>query len=328
MPRQVSGSEVLDALLAPVEPAWAGELVVVDGPPDPAPERIARARERLATTPCALLGAAGWPASHPATVLLDAIAGDEEELATMAATFEACPTASLALALHLRGTEGLDVGPALVAESALYSALQGGPEHRAWRAATPIREPRAGDDAPRVRVERHGDELHVTLTRPHVRNALDVRMRDELLDALAIARADPALRLHLRGDGEAFCSGGDLDEFGTRPDPASAHLVRLRRSIGAVLHELAERTTVHVHGPCAGSGVELAAFAGRVVADEGAALLLPELRMGLVPGAGGTVSLPRRIGRQATMRLALLARPIDATEALALGLVDEIGGMI
>ncbi|MFN8019336.1 MAG: enoyl-CoA hydratase/isomerase family protein [Acidimicrobiales bacterium] len=175
-----------------------------------------------------------------------------------------------------------------------------------------------------MRAERRGDELRVTLTRPAARNALDVRMRDELLDALAVAVAAPELQVVVDGEGEAFCAGGDLDEFGTRPDVSTAHLVRLRRSLGAVLLALAPRTTVLVHGPSAGSGVELAAFAGRVVAQPDATFLLPELRMGLVPGAGGTVSLPRRIGRHATMGLCLAAGPIDAAAAVALGLVDEI----
>ncbi|MEZ5183244.1 MAG: enoyl-CoA hydratase/isomerase family protein [Acidimicrobiales bacterium] len=332
MPRQAPGSEVLDALLAPVEPEWAGELVVVEGPPAADAEHLAehlpRAARRRATLPGVLIGAEGWPVDHPATPLLDAVAADADDLDAMVATFERSPTASTALALHLRGTEHLDVGAALVAESALYSALQAGPEHQAWREATPVRAPRAGDDGPRVTVERAGADLHLTLTRPHVRNALDARMRDELLDALGVARADPTLAVALRGEGDVFSSGGDLDEFGTRSDPATAHLIRLRRSIGAVLDELRDRTTVHLHGACAGAGVELAAFAGHVVAAPGTTLLLPELAMGLVPGAGGTVSLPRRIGRHATMRVALLGRPIDAGDAVGLGLVDEIGGMI
>jgi enoyl-CoA hydratase/carnithine racemase len=221
------------------------------------------------------------------------------------------------------------VADGLVAESALYSALQAGPEHRAWRAATPVahRPGADGDDddsGERVRVERVGDQLRIALARPERRNALDVAMRDQLLAALAIAEADPDLHVVLGGDGPSFCAGGDLDEFGTAPDPATAHLVRLRRSVGAALHRLATRTTVHVHGANAGSGVELAAFAGRVVAGPDATFVLPELAMGLVPGAGGTVSLPRRIGRHRTAWLALTGRPVDAATARAWGLVDAV----
>ncbi len=81
-----------------------------------------------------------------------------------------------------------------------------------------------------------------------------------------------------------------------------------------------------VHGACVGAGVELPAFAARVVAREDATFELPELSMGLVPGAGGTVSLPRRIGRQRTAWLCLTGARIDARAALAWGLVDEVGG--
>jgi enoyl-CoA hydratase/carnithine racemase len=79
-----------------------------------------------------------------------------------------------------------------------------------------------------------------------------------------------------------------------------------------------------VHGACVGAGVELPAFAARVVARADARFWLPELGLGLVPGAGGTVSLPRRIGRQRTAWLALSGRPIDARTALAWGLIDEV----
>src|SRR5207237_914460 len=74
----------------------------------------------------------------------------------------------------------------------------------------------------------------VTLSRPDVHNAFNARMREELLDALAVAAADPSITsVVLDGDGPSFCSGGDLDEFGTAPDPATAHLVRVARSAGA-----------------------------------------------------------------------------------------------
>ncbi len=66
----------------------------------------------------------------------------------------------------------------------------------------------------------------------------------------------------IRGAGPAFCSGGDLAEFGTAPDPSTAHLVRLRHSAGQLLHDLADRVTAHIHGACVGAGIELPAFAG------------------------------------------------------------------
>jgi enoyl-CoA hydratase/carnithine racemase len=82
--------------------------------------------------------------------------------------------------------------------------------------------------------------------------------------------------------------------------------------------------TAHVKGHCIGAGVELPAFAGQIIADPDTTFSLPELRMGLIPGAGGTVSLPRRIGRQRTLQLALSGEPIDVATAHDWGLVDEV----
>ena len=102
---------------------------------------------------------------------------------------------------------------------------------------------------------------------PAVRNALDTAMRDQLVEALQLASIDDSIaEVHLRGEGPTFCAGGDLDEFGSRPDPATAHLVRILQSAGRAIDVVADRVTAHVHGACRGSGVELPAFAGRVVA--------------------------------------------------------------
>jgi len=316
--------DLVEALDAPGEPEVAASVAVVDASPSGLdPLRLRAAVDRLALLPCVVVAAPGAAWSEELAELTDAACADDGELADITAATEATPLAAMALALHLRAAVRRSTVDGLVEESALYSALQAGPEHRAWRSATPARRHDEVGSA-RVRVERAGSELRVTLCRPGVRNALDVRMRDELLAALAIAEADPELGVVLRGEGPCFCAGGDLDEFGTAPDPATAHLIRLRRSIGAVLHRLAARTTVELHGGCAGSGVELAAFAGRVVAHPDTTLTLPELGLGLVPGAGGTVSIPRRVGRHRTAWLALTRRPITAGIARSWGLVDEI----
>ena len=158
-----------------------------------------------------------------------------------------------------------------------------------------------------------------------MRNALDTAMRDQLVEAFELARVDDSIvEVHLRGDGPSFCAGGDLDEFGERPDPATAHLVRMLQSVGRAIDHVATRVTAHVHGACRGSGVELPAFAARVVAAPDASFGLPEVSLGLIPGAGGTVSLPRRIGRHRTAWLALTGQAIDAPTARAWGLVDEV----
>lgn len=248
-----------------------------------------------------------------------------DDLDAVVAAIEANPQAATSLAVLLRTGDSRSVAEGLVAESAAYGVLQAGAEFAAWRAAHPPRH-REQPGGPVVGVTRTGDVLHVELRRPAVRNALDAQLRDELAEALRLALTDPALRVELRGAGPAFCAGGDLDEFGTRDDPATAHLIRMSRNLGWLIHQLHDRIRVHTHGPCVGSGIELPAFAGCVVADADATFSLPEVSLGLIPGAGGTVSIPRRIGRRRTALLAYRAQPIDAATALEWGLIDQIRG--
>jgi len=234
------------------------------------------------------------------------------------------PVAGTTLALLLRTSARQPIPEAVVAESAAYSALQAGEEFRAWRAARPRRPAAAGDGvSDRLRTEQSGDTLRITLTRPLRRNAVDYRMRDALAAVLA-GPATTAARIELRGDGPDFCAGGDLDEFGTRPDPAQAHLIRLTRSPALLLHGVADRTVAYLHGACLGAGIELPAFAGRVVAAPDTRIGLPEITLGLIPGAGGSASLPRRIGRWRTAFLALTGDPVTADVARRWGLVDAI----
>jgi hypothetical protein len=271
--------------------------------------------------PAVVVAAAG-PTPDPGAGGADVVAdGDDVDLLRTAVGHN--PQAATALAVLLRGADTRSAAEGLHAESAVYGVLQAGSEFARWRGAHPIRN-RATVGGPPVVVHRDGSRLELVLSRPAVRNALDASMRDALAAALLAALDDEAVHVELRGEGGSFCSGGDLDEFGTRPDPATAHLVRLARSPGWLLHQLAARTHVVVHGPCRGSGVELPAFAGRVTAHPDATFALPEVAMGLIPGAGGTVSLVRRIGRHHTARLALTGRVIDAPTARAWGLVDEV----
>jgi enoyl-CoA hydratase/carnithine racemase len=186
-----------------------------------------------------------------------------------------------------------------------------------------VRERSAEEGSP-VRCWRDGTTLHIALSRPDVHNAFDARMRDALIDALAAGAATDIETIELAGDGPSFCSGGDLDEFGSFPDPATAHVVRLQRSAARAIAAVADRVVARVHGACIGSGIELPAFAAKVVAQPDTVIALPEVGFGLVPGAGGTVSLPRRIGRHRTAWLALSGARIDATTAHAWGLVDAI----
>ncbi len=150
-------------------------------------------------------------------------------------------------------------------------------------------------------------------------------MRDAVTEALTLAIVDDTItQVRLRGAGPSFCSGGDLDEFGLFLDPATAHVSRLTRSPARLAHLLRDRLVVELHGACMGAGIELPAFAGTVIAARDTVISLPELVVGLIPGAGGTVSIPRRIGRHRTALLALTAARIDAATAHAWALIDVI----
>jgi Enoyl-CoA hydratase/isomerase len=306
-------AEVAEIAASPLAADLVDDVVVVDL------REMGPTGERASTLPCVVVGITGSD-DHPAGVA-DVVVADEAAAEPVVAAARASPIAATALVLHLRASEHLPVPDALVAESAVYSLLQAGPEHRRWLAARPPRPTRENSDE-RVRVTRRGRTVHVALARPAVRNAVDGAMQQALVDALAaVGDGDEVL---LTGDGPVFSAGGDLAEFGTLADPASAHLLRLRRSPARALARVAERTTVVVQGACHGAGVELPAFAHQVVARPGTTFTLPEVTMGLVPGAGGTASLPRRIGRQRTAWLAITGAALDATTAQRWGLVDEI----
>jgi enoyl-CoA hydratase/carnithine racemase len=235
------------------------------------------------------------------------------------------PLAGRVLSRLLRITEHLPFDDALYVESLAYSTLLGGPDFAAWRAARTRPLAATETQAPRVKLERRLDALVLCLSRPARRNAFDARMRDELVDALQFALDDPsAPEVTLTGAGPAFSSGGDLDEFGTTPDVATAHAIRTLQSPARLVHRLRGRVTAHLHGACVGAGIEVPAAAGRVHAAPDSWFCLPELGMGLIPGAGGTATIPRRIGRQRTLYMALTGAPVDARTALEWGLVDAI----
>lgn len=215
----------------------------------------------------------------------------------------------------------------VVTESLAYSTLQAGPEFARWLTERgPAQVPVLPDP---VLAERDGNRLAVRFNRPQRHNAFSTDARAALLEALEVARLDPSVdEVVLAGNGRSFCSGGDLAEFGSFDDPASAHLARTRHSPALVLDELTarlgRRCRALVHGQVLGSGLEMAAYCGRVISTPDAVFGLPELNLGLIPGAGGTVSVTRRIGRWRTMFLVLSGCTIDAPTALDWGLVDAI----
>jgi enoyl-CoA hydratase/carnithine racemase len=218
--------------------------------------------------------------------------------------------------------------PAVVTESLAYSTLQAGPEFARWLADRgPATVP---DIAEPIQAHRHGDTLHIAFNRPQRHNAFSTDARAALLEALAVAQLDSSIdEVVLTGNGPSFCSGGDLDEFGTFTDPASAHLARTRYSpalaLDAITARLGAACRARVHGQVLGSGLEMAAFCGRIDAAPDTVFGLPELSLGLIPGAGGTISVTRRIGRWRTAYLVLSGQTIDTPVAVSWGLVDPVG---
>lgn len=255
-----------------------------------------------------------------------AAAAAQENVDPLIARVERTPIAATVLMHLLRATEGISIESALIAESLAYSTLQAGPEFRAWLAANRSLAPaQHSDQGPAVIVERDGDSLRLALNRPSLRNAMTVEMRDALIEALNLVVDDGTIRdVEISGRGKCFSTGGDLTEFGSFPDPATAHIVRSLALPGRLLARCANRVRARLHGACVGSGMELPAFAHRVIATGDAWFQLPELEFGLIPGAGGCVSIPRRIGAARTAWMILSGKRIDARRAREWGLVDEI----
>jgi enoyl-CoA hydratase len=290
----------------------------------PWPEREAIV-EWLSRQTCPVVGITADGIDHPQAFACDLVA-DAEEAGDIVKNIESAPLAAMVLIQLLRCTATLGVESALTVESLAYSTLQAGPEFGRWLAESgPTHKNDIADHGAPVLVERRGSCVNLRLNRPEKRNALSARMRDALVEALELVAADSSIvEVTISGAGKCFSAGGDLTEFGTTPDPATAHAVRSVRSPPAMLARCAERVRFRVHGAAIGAGVELAAFGRRVEATPETFFQLPEIRFGLIAGSGGCVSIPRRIGRQRTAYLALSARRLDANTALAWGLIDGL----
>lgn len=176
-----------------------------------------------------------------------------------------------------------------------------------------------------VAVERHGDVLAVLLDRPPV-NAIGRQMLEELRAAFAEAERDASLRaVVLAGRGAHFAAGADLREFAAMADAAAFEAASaLAGETFASIESMPVPAIAAVDGWCLGGGNELAMACHMRVAGAGARFGQPEAKLGLIPGYGGTQRLPRLVGRGAALKLMLGGEPIDAAEALRIGLVDEI----
>jgi 3-hydroxyacyl-CoA dehydrogenase len=169
-----------------------------------------------------------------------------------------------------------------------------------------------------VRQDRHGDVLVLTLDYPPV-NALSHAVRSGLAGGLDLAAADETLQaVVLTGTGAQFSAGADIAEMGAARASPDLPALCLR------IENFSKPVVAALQGAALGGGLELALAAHYRIAAESAQVGLPEVRLGILPGAGGTQRLPRLIGAAQALRLILGGDRIAAVEALALGLLDQV----
>ncbi len=269
--------------------------------------------------PCCVI-AVGCPSDSP---LADICLATSDALVALETNLNNQIHACTTLIQLLRHNETASISDGLFAESLAYSTLQQSSGFQTWLQA-PRRSGKPDTD-PIVLTERNATSLKITLNRPQAHNAYNMALKDALCEVLHAASLDKDIeKLTLTGAGPSFCAGGDLSEFGLVEDAAVAHLSRTTRSAGALLANLDCKTEVIVQGACIGAGIEIPAFADSISADVTSFFQLPEISMGLVPGAGGTVSITKKIGRQKTAYLAISNQQLSAQDALAWGLIDQL----
>jgi enoyl-CoA hydratase len=178
---------------------------------------------------------------------------------------------------------------------------------------------------PFVLVER--DETHrvalVRLNRPRQLNALNGEVMDQLCDALETLDRDEAIRcLVVTGNERAFAAGADIAEMATATPIDMLRTNRIAQ--WDRVRRISSPVIAAVSGWCLGGGCELAMALDLIVAGESARFGQPEINLGVIPGAGGTQRLTRAIGKSRAMEMILSGEPIDAREALRLGLVSRV----
>ncbi|HEX9446313.1 MAG TPA: enoyl-CoA hydratase-related protein [Candidatus Binatia bacterium] len=174
--------------------------------------------------------------------------------------------------------------------------------------------------------EKQNGVATITLNRPQAMNAFTIQMNGELAEALKDADADKAVRaVVLTGSGRAFCAGQDLK--GRTPDKKGSLGASLRERYNPIILRLrrSEKISIAaVNGVAAGAGCNLALATDLRVASEEAKFIQAFARVGLAPDCGGSIILPRLVGLSKAMELLLLAEPLDAREALRIGLVAKV----
>ena len=172
--------------------------------------------------------------------------------------------------------------------------------------------------------EKSSGVAHLSLNRPRQLNAYSVAMRDDFAQALdAVAEDSEVKSVLISGRGRAFCAGADLSEFGTAPSQVIARNVRWQRDVWGQLIDLPKPIVAGVHGYCIGSGLEIALLADVRIAAEDTVFSMPEVRLGMIPAAGGSQTMPRHAGPSGALDLLFTGRRFDALEAMQMGLVSR-----
>jgi enoyl-CoA hydratase len=163
----------------------------------------------------------------------------------------------------------------------------------------------------------------ITIDRPRRRNALNLAVKRLLTGAVLELDADPAVRvIVVTGAGGYFVAGTDIDEMaGMTP---TSHTLDATDQVFSTLRACRTLLIAAVEGYALGGGCELALACDLIIAAEGARFGQPEIKVGIMPGAGGTQHLLRTIGKYQALRMMLTGEPISATHAFACGLVSEL----
>lgn len=173
--------------------------------------------------------------------------------------------------------------------------------------------------------EKQGGVARISLDRPAVLNAYNVQMRDDFSEALYAVAGDPDVRaLLITGEGRGFCAGADLTEFGSAPSQVIAREVRWERDVWGQMLGLGKPVVAAVHGYCIGSGLEIALLCDVRMAADDTIFAMPEVKLGMIPAAGGTQTLPRNAGPSQALDLLLTGRRFTAQEAHSMGLVTRL----
>ncbi len=173
-------------------------------------------------------------------------------------------------------------------------------------------------------VERPSNDIVVfRLNRPQVRNALNLELRVRVADEVTRFSADPDIRcLIVTGSDVAFAAGADIGEMADA-GPVEV-MARNVQKYWRAITECPKPLIAAIEGYALGGGLELVLCADIIVAGEGARLGLPEVKVGILPGGGGTQKLARLVGRHRAMLLLMTGRMFSATEAHAMGVISEV----